>query len=45
MEVIKPEMALIPNEGDVLKVLEIHKATLFCIFLNSLRGYTSDVLL
>ena len=42
---IKPEMASISNKEDVQKVPEIHKATLFCIFLSFLQGYTSGILL
>jgi len=42
---IKPEIASMPNEEDMWKVPKIYKATLFCIFLSSLRRYASGTLL
>ena len=38
-------MTLISDVGDVQKVPEIYKATLFCIFLSSLRRYVREALL
>ena len=38
-------MALIPKVEEVQKVSKIHKAILHYIFLSSLRGYESCVLL
>ena len=42
---VKPTMALIPADSEIQKAPKIHKDTLLCIFLSSLREYASGALL
>jgi len=42
---MKPTIALMPNEEDVQNAPSIHIATLYCILLSYLIGYTSSTLL
>jgi len=40
---MRPPIALIPSEGDILNTFSIQMATLLCIFPRALSGYNSGV--
>ena len=42
---MRPAIVSMPDVGEVQKVSKIHKAALLYIFLSSLRGYGSSILL